>query len=591
MAKMASKAKSYLSCGNGVNLAQLRDFLRRELLEIVQAAGRGSKAMVIDPSLVLELGLVAEFSALKERGIDKISPITTAQFPPDYPTTVLYFTRPKPELMGHIVDHVMEDQKRREDRQYTVYFVPRKTIACEQALSSVHANLTLAEYALHFVPLDSDVLSMELPLCYRDCALAGDRTDLHHTASALMQLQAIFGIIPRVAGKGDHAKHVADMLVRMGRESALPMAAPEIQSLVLIDRAIDLVTPMCTQLTYEGFTDELLGISGSMVELPPSVAPPGPNGKPTKLELNSGDKLFAEIRDMHMAGVGPLLSARARSLRAEYDERKEAKTVTQIHSFTSKLKRMQDDQEALKRHTDLCTLFNGAAKGDAFATLLETEQNLMASADPDKPCEYVEDCIGRKEDVSKVLRLMCLHSVLCGGLKRSVLEGYRRDFVQTYGHEHLVTLDNLAKTSLLTLQETKGPFAVLRKPLRLVYDETPDNPTDIGYVHSGYAPISIRVAHLLAGEWRGHEEALRLLPGPTFDFNQALPQGLAPRSREGDSTRSAVTLVVFIGGCTYTEVSALRFLSRHTEDREYVVATTAFINGKSLLDSLTQKSL
>ena len=72
-------------------------------------------------------------------------------------------------------------------------------------------------------------------------------------------------------------------------------------------------------------------------------------------------------------------------------------------------------------------------------------------------------------------------------------------------------------------------FPVLRKHLKLVYDEDLISPSDIGYVHSGYAPISVRVAHVLSGDWRSHEDVLRLLPGPTFELSQALPSGLSPR--------------------------------------------------------------
>ncbi len=52
------------------------------------------------------------------------------------------------------------------------------------------------------------------------------------------------------------AQSVADMLVRMNRESSPAMAAPEISSLILIDRNIDLVTPLLTQvLAYDLASD------------------------------------------------------------------------------------------------------------------------------------------------------------------------------------------------------------------------------------------------------------------------------------------------------------------------------------------------
>ena len=42
---------------------------------------------------------------------------------------------------------------------------------------------------------------------------------------------------------------------------------PEIDSLVLIDRVTDLVTPLLTPLTYEGIIDEFMGIKNSCVKI------------------------------------------------------------------------------------------------------------------------------------------------------------------------------------------------------------------------------------------------------------------------------------------------------------------------------------
>ena len=39
--------------------------------------------------------------------------------------------------------------------------------------------------------------------------------------------------------------------------------SPQIDMIVLIDRDVDMVTPLCTQTTYEGLLDEVLGISAT----------------------------------------------------------------------------------------------------------------------------------------------------------------------------------------------------------------------------------------------------------------------------------------------------------------------------------------
>ena len=55
------------------------------------------------------------------------------------------------------------------------------------------------------------------------------------------------------------------MMMRKKREAADSenQVSPQIDTLLLIDRNVDLLTPLFTQLTYEGLIDELYGIHHS----------------------------------------------------------------------------------------------------------------------------------------------------------------------------------------------------------------------------------------------------------------------------------------------------------------------------------------
>jgi hypothetical protein len=87
-----------------------------------------------------------------------------------------------------------------------------------------------------------------------------------------MQLQSTTGLFPRLTGKGDKAKILADMLLRLRQESAIDSRtalygvgqSQSIESLIIIDREVDFITPLLTQLTYEGLIDEKYGIKNSM---------------------------------------------------------------------------------------------------------------------------------------------------------------------------------------------------------------------------------------------------------------------------------------------------------------------------------------
>lgn len=40
-------------------------------------------------------------------------------------------------------------------------------------------------------------------------------------------------------------------------------------------------------------------------------------------------------------------------------------------------------------------------------------------------------------------------------------------------------------------------------------------------------------------------------------------------------------MVFFLGGCTFTEISALRWMSKQTKGRHFLIATTGIINGNT----------
>lgn len=105
-------------------------------------------------------------------------------------------------------------------------------------------------------------------------------------------------------------------------------------SLIILDRGSDLLTPMCTQLTYEGLVDEMYGINSStscirlnlirvaFVPVNPSMlgAPvAGQGSKPKKVPLNATDKLFSQIRNLNFAVVGNVLSQNAKRLFEDYE--------------------------------------------------------------------------------------------------------------------------------------------------------------------------------------------------------------------------------------------------------------------------------
>lgn len=87
--------------------------------------------------------------------------------------------------------------------------------------------------------------------------------------------------------------------------------------------------------------------------------------------LNSGDKLFAELRDKNFRAVGPVLSKQARLISSQLDDRHTDKTVQEIKQFVAKLPGMLEDKQALAMHTTIAEHIKDKTGTDAFLDNLQ----------------------------------------------------------------------------------------------------------------------------------------------------------------------------------------------------------------------------
>ena len=413
-------------------------------------------------------------------------------------------------------------------------------------------------------------------------------------------------------------------------------------SVIIIDRSIDLATPLCTQLTYEGLVDEVVGIQSAHVEVDASLVADAQqtggsaSGSTTPLASSSRklkkvrldvatDPLFGSIRDENFAIVGEKLHNSAKQLNEDYEKRHTAKTVSEMRAFVSKLGGLTKAHTSLRLHTGLTEKIMEYTTKELFNFNLELQQNIIAGLDLNGQLNSIEELILAEAPLFVVLRLLCLLSVVGGGIKPKNLEYLKREILQTYGYDKLGLLNMLNKTQLLTRATTTSSrssvgFQAVRSPLRLVVDDVDErDPNDVSYVYSGYAPLSVRLvqavaqkdallarqspsstrkalpkAHPIVG-WRGFEDVVRCLNGPAFEQVQTRHEASEAGSSiarspatlmDSNTAPTTHTLVFFLGGVTFAEISALRFMSTQTKDRRFVVATTSILSGDRLFHGL-----
>lgn len=585
-----------------------------------------------------------------------------------------------------LLDHIKRLQREsKTGHEFSIFWVPRRTLVSDKILeeAGVLGDTNVVEFPLYFVPLEKDLLSLELDDSFADLYLRGDPTPTFLLAKALMLIQQKHGLFPRITGKGDNAKRLADLLARMRQEAVAGEDTIEttklgltpsttIESLIVIDREVDFATPLLTQLTYEGLIDEVIGIYHNQADVDSTIvgAVPQPTtqsssktvgvpptqGKTRKIVLDSSDKLYEQLRDANFAIVGNLLNKVARRLQTmDAETRGSNKTTAELKEIVKNLGTYQAEKQSLKIHTGLAEEIMKHTRSVQFSRLLEVQQNLAAGADPSSQHDAIEELISRDTPITEVLRLLCLESCMTGGIKPRELENFKRMILQAYGYQHILTLDALEKLHLLLSRGsptalmipmtgtgsntgTKTNYTYLRKQLRLIVDEVNEQePNDIAYVYSGYAPLSVRLVQCVlqkqylqsftrgatsngagvapsAGSggqgWRGFDEMVKHARGQTFDeIQKGEDKAVKARALLTGSGDKKTVIVVFLGGITFTEIAALRFIAnkeegtlsrpsldlkltkahQYTGRRDIIICTTSVISGNKIIEAAIEK--
>jgi vacuolar protein sorting-associated protein 33A len=431
-----------------------------------------------------------------------------------------------------------------------------------------------------------------------------------------------------VKSEDDDAGHVPSV----APPGAGPVVGGSIDALLLMDRKVDCVTPMLTPLTYEGLLDDVVGIDCGFIHVPVSTINPEDDTEMEKgsghssskkedanemvaLGVNGSDSLYAEVRNQHVEQFGQFLQNQAMALReshANFTSKGKHKDLSEIHQFVKQIPVFTQNLRSLTNHIHLAEWVKRTSETTSFRERWQTERAILEG----ETCyDFLEDLVASQHPPLRFFRLLCLQSLCAGVIKSSRYDSLRRDVVQTYGYEYLFVLQNMEKMGLLRRREglwmdTASPFAHLRKALVLIHAEVDTvHPDDIAYVSSGYAPLSVRLVQTAIQGWTNREDVLRELPGrcldivqqcPPEDLTMALKRPAPPQliptvnnnnssnNNEGGSRAKPTLMVLYIGGITFMEIAALRFLSKRPSFPYHIlIVTTQVINGSQLLQSVS----
>ncbi|KAM6950614.1 vacuolar protein sorting-associated protein 33B isoform 1-T2 [Lycodopsis pacificus] len=601
-------------CPELPDFSLLKRLARDQLIYLLEQLP-GKKDLFIEADLMSPLDRIANVSILKQHEVDKLYKV---EYKPVVSTSdqLCFLIRPRIQTVKWICDVANADKAVGRFRRYKIIFTPQKFFACEAVLEEqgIFGEVTTDEWSFYLLPLDDDVISLELPEFFRDNFLAGDQRWVRTAGSALHLLHSLYGPFSKVYGIGRCSKMAYESWREQVEQGEQRARQAEIGKVFLIDRDVDFVTPLCSQVVYEGLVDDIFRIKCGCVEFGPDVTS---SDKSLKVMLNSQDKVFNEIRNEHFSNVFGFLSQKARNLQTAYDKRR-GMDIKQMKTFVSEeLKGLKQEHRLLSLHIGASESIMKKKTKQDFQELLKTEHSLLEGFEIRESISFLEEHISRQVSMMESLRLLCLLSITENGLLPKDYRSLKAQYLQSYGADHLLTFANLKQLGLLVEQPAgealtameskvgklvndktagklsdafsslakKSNFRALSRKLNLVpkSDEEYDLrvPRDMAYIFSGaYVPLSCKLVEqvLERDGWTGLEEVTRLLNGHEFAVT-----GSSGADSKSDAQR--IILVMFLGGCTFSEISALRFLGRE-RGYKFIVVTTAITNSSRLIESL-----
>ena len=151
-----------------------------------------------------------------------------------------------------------------------------------------------------------------------------------------------------------------------------------------------------------------------------------------------------------------------------------------------------------------------------------------------------------------------------------------------YGNQEIFLLKNLEKLKILKKKPDTKIYEILKDKLNLINEKVNvHNPNDTSYVFNAFCPISIRLIEKLLKEgWNSISDILTKIPGPTEFPKNNEPSVIKP------SQNKNIMLLVFVGGITFAEIAAIRFLNSHNPRYQFIIITTSIINPKSFINQL-----
>lgn len=365
--------------------------------------------------------------------------------------------------------------------------------------------------------------------------------------------------------------------------------------LVIIERDMDPISLLLTQLTYSGILNDLYKFDKQGSKL---------IGKDDILIDYEHDDIWQDFKYLNFGAIGSKLNKMARELQNKYDTRHSAESVGEIKNFVNSLTNLQSRQKLLQMHTALSTDILKEVENNynlQFARILELEQDILSETiTSNEMFNRLLDLIN-ENDVSeeRISKLICLVSICKRHIKDHDLETLRNEMVDRYGIETFFHIERLINLQYLT-DKTHMKDSLLKKDYRNIshwFNTLPQENLshEATFAFCGVVPLSMRLVQMVydrtvLSKHYTSQQPFIISKRPSISHTKDLFQAIYGNSdmvqehelydsnvKKQDKLRvnpskstkpvTQISIIVMIGGITMGELATLHFLQEQLHSK------------------------
>lgn len=502
------------------------------------------------------------------------------------------------------------------EKNYFFYFVPKVDVSVLSYINDNYKDHVAYfeknfEFELLNFPLDYDLISLEDSQSFKELYLYKFSDCMDNLANLLIKIQEIFGIIKNKYTIGENGQILSKLLEKKEKEGFLSEKnSNEILACFFFDRSVDYITPMCTEYTYEAMLHANFDIVFNKIKVKSDIisceedkqknkineinsiqnkgeGEENPPEEFKKLSLGMDEKLYYMMKDYNFDKIRIFLSKRLFYQQEMLKQQgNKNQSIEAIGKDLQAFKEIKMERNSLSNHINLADYMSKKLTTPRAKRRLQLEQTIVNG---DKDCldlihEFYETEMARKGDPYELLKLFCLENLIFGGVKNKIYDIFKNDFLLTYDENLFFLIKNLEELKILRKGGSSKFYQNIFEKLNLLNLQVDVlHPNDTSYVFSGFSPISIRLIERAFNPGWGaiQKDILKNFPCE-FTFPDNEKPVIDPQLDNN------VILLVFIGGITYSEIAAIRYMNKSPKYSKYkfLIITTNVISGKTFFESI-----